>query len=255
MDDEVARSAPSLVDEQKELTRSRIQRAAMEVVARDGFDATVEEIARVSGVSPRTIFRHYATQASLIVATVKDMFDACGQQPIEGLPEPSDDLVGWIDGLATTIHTRNAEIVGDAFWDLHAPSLAESETLAEIAILRRDLRVYGVRYLANLAWQRAGGTGEAPEDLVSTVALNFSAFATQALMIDYECSPTHIGALTADIVKLMLTSSLDQQRAQSSPAPRTEAARGPTGETELRLGIAEAMHHLMRAPPVGDSPE
>jgi AcrR family transcriptional regulator len=227
----------------------------MEVVARQGFDATVEEIARVSGVSPRTIFRHYATQASLIVATVKDMFDACGQRPIEGLPDPADDLVGWIDGLAVTIHTRNAEIVGDAFWDLHAPSLEESETLAEIAVLRRDLRVYGVRYLANLAWQTAGGIGDAPEDLVSTLALNFSAFATQALMIDYECTPIQIGVLTADIVKLMLSSSVDQQRSQSRPSSGTEVAPEPAGETELRLGIAEAMHNLMGAPSADGSPE
>ena len=50
--------SPSLAEEQRQLTRSRIRRAAMQVVARRGFDATVEEIARVSGVSPRTIFRH-----------------------------------------------------------------------------------------------------------------------------------------------------------------------------------------------------
>jgi AcrR family transcriptional regulator len=47
----------SLAEERQQLTRSRIRRAAMEVVARRGFDATVEEIAEVSGVSPRTIFQ------------------------------------------------------------------------------------------------------------------------------------------------------------------------------------------------------
>ena len=81
-DEPAASSPPSLADEQKQLTRDRIRRAAMVVVARRGFDATVEEIARESGVSPRTIFRHYATQGSLILATVKDMFEACGRRPI-----------------------------------------------------------------------------------------------------------------------------------------------------------------------------
>ena len=94
----------------------------MEVVARRGFDATVDEIAQVSGVSPRTIFRHYASHDQLIVATVKDMCEACGRKPIEGLPSPTDDLDGWIEGVALTIHTRNAEIFGEAFWDIHAPA-------------------------------------------------------------------------------------------------------------------------------------
>src|SRR5580698_7687068 len=118
--------ATSLADEQKQLTRDRIRRAAMVVVARRGFDATVEEIARESGVSPRTIFRHYATQGSLILATVKDMFEACGRRPIAGLPVLEEDLDGWLDVLALTVHTRNAEILGQAFWDLHAADSGES---------------------------------------------------------------------------------------------------------------------------------
>jgi AcrR family transcriptional regulator len=205
--------APSLVEEQKQLTRSRIRRAAMEVVAQRGFDATVEEIARVSGVSPRTIFRHYATQGSLIFATVKDMFDACGARPIEGLPYAEDDLDGWLEGMAITVHTRNLEILGEAFWDLHAPNLAESDSLSEVAVLRREYRLVGVRYLTDIAWQTAGGAGDPPEDLVSAFALNFSAFATQALMIDFEQTPEQIGVLTADILKTMLQRAIEAQHA------------------------------------------
>ncbi len=193
----------------------------MEVVARHGFDATVEEIAQVSGVSPRTIFRHYATQSSLIVATVKDMFEACGHRPIEGLPLPSDDLDGWLDVLAVTIHIRNAEIIGEAFWDLHAPHLEESDTLAEVAVLRCDARRSGVRHLTALAWQTAGGVGEPPEELTSAFALNFSAFATQALMIDFDQTPAQIGALTADIVKMMLRRAVDAQGLQRGPTPNS----------------------------------
>ena len=58
--DTKAASSSSLSEDKKQFTRSHIRRAAMEVVARRGFDATVEEIAEVSGVSARTIFRHYA---------------------------------------------------------------------------------------------------------------------------------------------------------------------------------------------------
>jgi len=138
----------------------------MEVVARQGFDATVAEIAEASGVSPRTIFRHYASHDQLILATVKDMCEACGRKPIEGLPSPTDDLDGWIEGVALTIHTRNAEIFGEAFWDIHAPSRNASGVLAEVDALRHESRTRGVQFLASLAWRKAGGTGEPPQDLV-----------------------------------------------------------------------------------------
>jgi len=183
----------------------------MEVVARQGFDATVAEIAEASGVSPRTIFRHYASHDQLILATVKDMCEACGRKPIEGLPSPTDDLDGWIEGVALTIHTRNAEIFGEAFWDIHAPSRNASGVLAEVDALRHESRTRGVQFLASLAWRKAGGTGEPPQDLVLAFALNLSAFTTQALMIDFDQSPAQIGALTAEIVKVLLRSAVQAQ--------------------------------------------
>jgi AcrR family transcriptional regulator len=183
----------------------------MEVVAQRGFDATVDEIAHVSGVSPRTIFRHYSSHDRLIVNTVRDMCEACGRRPIEGLTPPTDDLDSWIEGLALTIHTRNAEILGNAFWDIHAPRHSASEVLDEVDALRRDYRVRGVGYLVNLAWETAGGKGEPPTDLASAFALNFSAFTTHALMVDFNQSPAQIGSLTADILKMLLWRAVNSQ--------------------------------------------
>jgi AcrR family transcriptional regulator len=199
----------------------------MKVVARRGFDATVDEIAEMSGVSPRTIFRHYKSHDRLIVATVKDMCEATGRRPIEGLPTPTDSLDGWIEGLAFTIHTRNAEILGDAFWDIHAPRDNASEVLAEVETLRREYRLRGVGYLVNLAWQTAGGTGEPPEDLAMAFALNFSAFTTQALMVDFDQTPAQIGKLTAEILKVLLARAITAQRsAGSHETGHAEAGEG-----------------------------
>ena len=183
----------------------------MEVVAKRGFDATVDEIAQLSGVSPRTIFRHYVSHDRLMAATVMDMFEECGHYQVEGVPRLVDDLDGWIDGLpheiddleelgewlervAVTIHTRTARIFGEAFWDIHAPTANPSEALAEVAALRRRYRVRGVGYLTGVAWRAAGGTGDPPPDLVLAFALNLSAFTTQALMIDFDQSPRRRGA-------------------------------------------------------------
>jgi len=206
----------SLEQEQQQLTRDRIRRAAMEVVARRGFDATVGEIAEVSGVSARTIFRHYGSHDQLVLATVKDMFEACGRGPVEGVPRSSEDLDGWLEGMAATIHTRNAEIIGEAFWDIHSASDLASNTLSEIADIRQEARRRGVRFLATRAWGAAGGKGEPPGDLVLAFALNFSAFTTQALMVDFDQTPAQIGVLTAEILRMLLRRAV---QAQGDSAP------------------------------------
>jgi AcrR family transcriptional regulator len=228
MDDPNGQTPSSLPHEHRQITQARIRKAAMEVVARRGFAATVDEIAQVSGVSPRTIFRHYTSHDRLIVSTVKDMFEACGRRPIEGLPKPADDIDGWIEGLALTIHTRNAEILGMAFWDIHAPVHNGSEVLAEVDALRRQFRTRGVHHLAKLAWEMAGAVGEPPKELIMAFALNFSAFTTQALMVDFDQTPAEIGILTADILKVLLKGAVEAHRAGD------EEGASPHGEDNLR---------------------
>ncbi len=148
----------SLAEEQRDLTRARIRQAAMKVVAQRGFYATVEEIAQVSGVSPRTIFRHYGSHDRLIAATVNDMYFGW----FEDVPLPGDDLDGWIEELAVTVHTRTAHVVGAAFWDIHAPRANASDVLAEMDAQRRDVRVRGMQTLVKVVWRMAGGRGEPP---------------------------------------------------------------------------------------------
>jgi AcrR family transcriptional regulator len=185
----------------------------MKVVARRGFDATVAEIAKESGVSPRTVFRYYESHDILIATTVRDMYEAFGR-PIEDLAPPSEGLDDWIDHLALTIHTRNAEILGDAFWDIHAPRHDPSAALSEMDAFRRDNRIRGVRHLVNTAWETAGGTGDAPEDLTLAFALMFSAFATQALIVDFDQRPSEIASLAADLLTMLLRGAVDAQRSE-----------------------------------------
>jgi AcrR family transcriptional regulator len=198
----------------------------MEVVARRGFDATVDEIAEVSGVSPRTIFRHYASHDRLIAETVRDMFEESGRYPDVGSPRDVDDIASWIDtlpqqvadvdgwleALAVTIHTRMAEVFGTAFWDIYAPPRPGSEALAEVAELCRVYRLRGMHYMAAIAWRSAGGAGEPPEDLTLAFALHLSAHSTQALMRDFDRTPAQIGALTADILKTLVQRAVQAQR-------------------------------------------
>ncbi len=213
----------SLAAERQELTRTRIRRAAMAAVAQHGFNTTVEQIAELSGVSPRTIFRHYGSHDRLIAETVRDMFEACGRYPdvgsprdvedlaawIDGLPQHVDDVDAWLEALAVTIHTRMAEVFGFAFWDIYAPPRPGSEALAEVAELCRAYRLRGMHYMAALAWRSAGGEGEPPEEVTLAFALHLSAHTTQALMTDFGCSPTRVGLLCARILQTILHQAVD----------------------------------------------
>jgi len=231
----------SLAAERRELTRTRIRRAAMAVVAQHGFNATVEQIAELSRVSPRTIFRHYRSHDRLMAETVRDMFEACGRYPdmgsprdagdlaawIDSLPQQVADVDGWLEALAVTIHTRMAEVFGTAFWDIYAPPRPGSEALADVAEMSRAYRLRGMRYMAALAWRSAGGAGEPPEDLTLAFALHLSAHTTQALMADFGCSPTQVGLLCARILQGLL----HQAVAACSDGPDQHGTPGP-GETE-----------------------
>ena len=226
----------------------------MEVVARRGFDATVLEIAQSSGVSPRTVFRHYASHDELIVATVKDIFNACAR-PAEEL---GDDVDAWLELMAVTIHTRNIEILGDAFWDIHSPSSRASEVLSEVNELRRLSRLRGVNYLATIAWHAAGGSGDPPAGLVLAFGLYFSAFATQALTVDFKEAPTRIGSLTADILKMLLWRGVQDQQARDGGSSRMNLGTdefGSDGPSKTMKGVPSAkesrMSHGNELPPEG----
>ena len=200
---------PTLAQEQERVARDRIKRAARDVLARRGFDATVDEIANACGVSTRTIFRHFGSHDRLIVDVVKDMLGSWAQGPVTRLPRPTDDLDGWLEGLAVTIHGLNAQFAGEAFWGIYASNCRDSPVLAELTTIRCAFRDRAVPYLARCAWGAAGRIGEPPEALVVAFATNLSVFTTRALMIDSERTPEEIGMLTAFALKVTLRSAVN----------------------------------------------
>jgi AcrR family transcriptional regulator len=200
----------------------------MQAVARHGFEATVLEIAELSGVSPRTIFRHYKSQSALIAATLRDMFEA-GNRPIDGLPQPSDDLDGWLEGLTLALHTRGVQIFGEVIWDLlHAPGAALPAVISEIIDAQVGFRLHAVQYFATTAWQAAGGKGPAPDALASAFTVQLSPFTTKTLMVERDQTPAQVAALSAEVLKILLQRAVEEQnRAQPDIAGATSA-----GETE-----------------------
>ena len=72
---------PGLRERKKQRTRSTLIDAAVQLCEQQGYDnTTVDQIAAVADVSPRTFSRYFATKDAVILALVDDMSDALAVQ-------------------------------------------------------------------------------------------------------------------------------------------------------------------------------
>ncbi|AWT46149.1 MULTISPECIES: TetR family transcriptional regulator [Streptomyces] len=69
-----ARPEPTLAQRKRQLVADELTRAALDLLARKGFDAvTVEDIVGAAGVSKRTFFRYFASKEDVVVQFLGEM--------------------------------------------------------------------------------------------------------------------------------------------------------------------------------------
>lgn len=107
---------PTLAEEARARARARILSAALELLARRGFDTTVDEIAAAAGVSRRTVFRHFDSQAQLLAAASVEVARAV-EASMPAPPAPGTELDAWLLDTLVTFHRLQARVIGEAFWD------------------------------------------------------------------------------------------------------------------------------------------
>ena len=198
--DTVARSnVITLAEEQRNVARARIERAAAEVLRDRGLAATVEEVAAAAGVSVRTVFRHYGTRDHMVVTALRAQL----RRYRDTLPRPAADaeLSPWLHDLLVEIHRLNADL-GHAYWELAALGDSLEGEFAELAAVRRSARTKLVNAVTATAWDLAGGRGRPPRWLTDVFAIHLSSFATRALVADFGRTPDDVAeastrALTA----------------------------------------------------------
>jgi len=84
--------------------RERIIAAAEELVARDGAQASLEEIARRAGVGSATLHRHFPSRQALLEAVFRDgVAQLCARAGAQSGVKPADELADWLEEL--TVYT------------------------------------------------------------------------------------------------------------------------------------------------------
>lgn len=91
MAQEVRQAGPGLRERKKQRTRATLIDAAVELCNRQGFEqTTVDQIAAVAEVSPRTFSRYFATKDAVVLAFIDEVVDMVAVELAEQPPEVSD---------------------------------------------------------------------------------------------------------------------------------------------------------------------
>jgi AcrR family transcriptional regulator len=108
--------------------RLRILEAARALFAAHGLDVAIRDIARVAGVAPATIYRHFSTRDALIHAVLINHVSACTRELQAALddPDPGHALRRTIESFArrqTSERGLNEALLGQS--GLQGPFAAE----------------------------------------------------------------------------------------------------------------------------------
>lgn len=206
-------TATPLADEQRDLARSRILRAARVVLAQRGLSATVDNVAEAAGVNRRTVFRHFATRDGLFATAIQEGVRIYANQ-LPAPPAGDDDLRSWLLDLLLVTHQLNAGN-GRVYWELAAIEPEQlCGDLATAAAERRESRILFAVSVTSRMWQARGGPGSPPSWLVDAVAVHLSGFTTQSLAGDFDRTPEQVARVSAQVIEAALAAALVSVRSR-----------------------------------------
>jgi AcrR family transcriptional regulator len=187
----------SLLHQQRQVARDRIERAAWRVLAAKGLSATAEEVASEAGVSIRTVFRHYGTRDHMIATALRtQLFHYGDTLPV---PQPDATLETWLPELLCEVHRVNAEM-GRAYWEMAALGYTLTGEVGDVAAERLAARTRFVNVVSRGAWRLAGNRSRPPAWLVDLFAIHLSAFTTRELVSDFGRSVEEVASMSSRLL-------------------------------------------------------
>lgn len=165
-------------EDKRQATVEVVERAACELLLREGLDITMDDIAAASGVSRRTLFRHFESREGLLASAFERGIRRYGAR----LPDMTGDWQAALEDLCDATHRMQASY-GPGYWDLlHRRDLPPE--LEAVEARRRTRRRRAMGHLAAELVRLAGGSGDPPAALAVAVATFLSARFTAAVVRD-----------------------------------------------------------------------
>lgn len=196
----VSASAPDDEDGLTPLVRRRrdaVLDAVQPLLAAEGVDVTMDQLAAAADIGRRTLFRYFPSREALIAAAVRRSYDRLLAEVFEAPPQG----LGPEDTIRSVLRRTHevAERMGRAHWQVAADPESHGE-LGDAVAARQQARARYVQRFTDLLWARAGMTGESPRWLVDAFGLLESLFAFQALQRDFGRSSEQIVETTTTIM-------------------------------------------------------
>lgn len=175
--------------------------AARRHVLTNGLNVTMDDLAIATGVSRRTLFRHFSSRERLLAAA----FDAGMLHYREHLPAYDGDVQAWLRRTCDDVHRMNATI-GPGFFDLTSRSDLAPELLAVEQRRRREFRD-AMTQTAQTLWTAVGRSGRPSREISDTICAHLSPHFTAALIVD--TGKTH--SLAADLAFTAITDAVERE--------------------------------------------
>ena len=177
--------------------RDAVLDAVQPLLAADGVDVTMEQLAAAAGIGRRTLFRYFPSREALIAAAVRRSYDRLLAEVFEAPPTG----LGPEDTIRSVLQRTHevAERMGRAHWQVAADPESHGE-LGDAVAARQQARARYVQRFTELLWERAGEDGGPPRWLVDAFGLVESLFAFQALQRDLGRSSDEIVETTTTMM-------------------------------------------------------
>jgi AcrR family transcriptional regulator len=115
--------------------RDRIVEVAREVFREQGYDASLDEVARRAGVGPGTLYRHFPNRENLVDAIMQSWVDRVDEATDKVLAHegpPREQLLAWFRSYVALIslHKGGPAKITSAMGDPDSPIRNKCEVLA-----------------------------------------------------------------------------------------------------------------------------
>ena len=112
----------------------RIVEVAREVFREQGYDASLDEVAKRAGVGPGTLYRHFPRRENLIDAIMQswvDRVDEAADKALADEGQPRDVLLNWFEAYVALIslHKGGPAKITSAMDDPDSPIRTKCEVL------------------------------------------------------------------------------------------------------------------------------